>query len=100
MAVAVARIDAAAVAAHKQRDPQDLATDFWRAHGDLLDISSYRYANRPLTFKGAAPLEYAMDFGYAFEGDFTVIKILIQNGAASPVRLAGHIALQASDFIL
>ncbi len=83
-----------------ETDAQDLVTDFWRVHGDLLDVSGYGVGSAAFTFRGTAGPTGSMQLGYTVQGGFTDVWVNVDGQVHTPIRLVGTIALLASDFIL
>ncbi len=77
----------------------DVVTDFWREHGDLIDVSGY--GADAFTFIGTARYTGRMQLWYSFSGGFTDISLTLDGYSLhNPIRLVGTIELLASDFIL
>jgi len=86
---------------------RDFITDFWRDHGDLLDLSGIdanaaAAGDQAFAFIGNAAFTAAGQLRFVFEGANTVVEINLDAGlgADMAILLARNINLGAIDFML
>ncbi len=86
---------------------RDHVTDFWRDHGDLLDVSGIDAnaaiaGDQAFAFIGNAAFSAAGQLRFFFEGPNTVVEINVDAslGADMAILLTRNINLGAVDFVL
>ena len=88
---------------------RDTVTDFWRAHGDLLDFSGIDSdgnagnGDQAFSFIGTAAFSAVGQLRYFIEGANTVVEINTGGSFAPEMQIQitnGNFALIAQDFLL
>jgi len=86
---------------------RDVVTDFWRVHGDLLDVSGIDArpdagGDQAFVFIGYLPFSAAGQLRYTFDGlGNTIVELRTEAaGTQMQVQLTGTLFLEAGDFVL
>jgi Ca2+-binding RTX toxin-like protein len=87
---------------------RDVVTDFWRVHGDLLDVSGIDArpdlaGDQAFAFIGYLPFNGAGQLRYTFDGlgnTIVELRTAASGPAAMQIQLTGTLFLEAPDFLL
>jgi Ca2+-binding RTX toxin-like protein len=86
---------------------RDVVTDFWRVHGDLLDVSGIDArpdlpGDQAFSFIGYLAFSAAGQLRYSFDGlGNTIVELRTEaTGTQMQIQLTGTLFLEAGDFVL